>query len=105
MRAGFAYWLKRWDKIYDKIVASLSSDPQGKVGNSIASDWRDLIEQHLCVPPKELAVGVMLWQEIGRQPKPNKHKTGFLIGSRPNYRRESRYLCANESETLSPKCL
>lgn len=67
MRAGFAYWLKRWDKIYDKIVASLSSDPQGKVGKSIASDWRDLIDQHLCVPPKELAVGVMLWQEIGRQ--------------------------------------
>lgn len=67
MRANFAYWLKRWDKIYDDISANVSSDPSGKIGKRIANDWRSLIAQHLCVPPTELAVGTMLWQEIGRQ--------------------------------------
>lgn len=67
MRAGFAYWLKRWEKLFDKIVANLKNDPKGKVGQNIAHEWRNLVDQHLCVPPQELAVGVMLWQETARQ--------------------------------------
>lgn len=67
MRAGFAYWLKRWDKIYDTIIANLKNDPHGKAGKIVADEWRNLVNQHLCVPPQELAVGIMLWQEIARQ--------------------------------------
>ncbi|HXW52639.1 MAG TPA: MerR family transcriptional regulator, partial [Myxococcota bacterium] len=65
-RAGISFWLKRWDKLYDEIVANLSSDPEGTMGEKIASDWRNLIVQHLCVPPIDLAIGVILWQELGR---------------------------------------
>lgn len=65
--AGMSYWLKRWNKLYDEIVANLSSDPKGTAGKKIASDWRRLIAQHLCVPPIDLAIGVMLWQELARQ--------------------------------------
>lgn len=67
MKASFAYWLKRWEKLFDKIVANLKNDPKGKVGQSLALEWRALVEQQLCVPPQELAVGVMLWQETARQ--------------------------------------
>jgi DNA-binding transcriptional MerR regulator len=67
MRAGFAFWLKRWEKLFDKIVANLHSDPKGKIGEAIAQEWRMLVDQQLCVPPQKLAVGVMLWQETARQ--------------------------------------
>ena len=67
IRASFAYWLKRWDKLHEAIVANISSDPRGKAGQRVAKEWRDLVNQHLCVPPTELTVGIMLWQEIARQ--------------------------------------
>lgn len=67
MRAGFAFWLRRWEDLYDQIVKNLNSDPKGAIGESIAQKWRELINLHLCVPPQELAVGVMLWQEVARQ--------------------------------------
>lgn len=67
MRASFAFWLKRWEGLFNEILGSLKNDPKGIAGKNIAQKWRNLIDLQLCVPPKELAVGVMLWQEIARQ--------------------------------------
>jgi DNA-binding transcriptional MerR regulator len=66
-RATFAYWLKRWDKIYDNIVSNLSADPEGQVGKKIANEWTGLINEHFSIGCQALSVGVLLWQELARQ--------------------------------------
>lgn len=73
MRASFAFWLKRREQLFDQIIESLNLDPTGPAGKSLAKDWRELIDLHLCVPPKDLAVGIMLWQEIARQKDEHKN--------------------------------
>jgi hypothetical protein len=49
-KAGLSFWLKRWDKLYNDIVAKLDVKPENKTGEKIAKEWRSLIEEHLVVP-------------------------------------------------------
>jgi len=65
--ATLAFWLKRWDTLYDNIVASLGTDPHGKVGKKIAKQWRDLIDDYFSMGSPELLTGLLLWQELARQ--------------------------------------
>ena len=68
-RATLAYWLKRWDGLYDKIVANLASDPNGKVGKELAKEWRTILDDYFSVGSKDFLNGILLWQETARQDK------------------------------------
>ncbi|MBA2652612.1 MAG: MerR family transcriptional regulator [Tatlockia sp.] len=66
-KATVAYWLKRWNFLYEKIVDNLSSDPKEKVGKELSKDWRTLIDDHMAIGSKDFLTGIMLWQEAARQ--------------------------------------
>ena len=66
-KATLAYWLKRWDSLYDKIVDNLASDPKSKIGKEVANDWRSIIDDYLSAGSKDFLIGVLLWQETARQ--------------------------------------
>lgn len=66
-RATLAYWLKRWDSLYDKIVANLAADPKGTFGKELAQEWRTIIEDYFAAGSKEFLTGILLWQETARQ--------------------------------------
>lgn len=66
-RATFAYWIRRWEKIYDNIIANLNNDPEGQLGKNIANEWTGLINEYFSIGCQNLGVGVLLWQELARQ--------------------------------------
>ena len=66
-RAILAYWLKRWDSLYDKIVENLAADPHGKMGKTLASEWRVIIDDYFSAGSKDFMTGLLLWQETARQ--------------------------------------
>jgi DNA-binding transcriptional MerR regulator len=66
-RATLSYWLKRWDSLYNSILENLTSDPKGKIGKKIASDWTGLIDEYYLMGSRSLLTGIMMWQEMARQ--------------------------------------
>jgi DNA-binding transcriptional MerR regulator len=66
-QATYAYWLKRWDKIYDDIISNLHADPEGQAGKKIAGEWTGLINEYFSIGSQTLSVGILLWQEVARQ--------------------------------------
>lgn len=66
-RAQLSHWLKRWDNLYNKIVANLENSPGGKEGEALAGEWRGLINEHLAGGSKDYLMGIILWQESARQ--------------------------------------
>lgn len=66
-RATLAYWLKRWNGLYDKIVNSLAADPNGKIGKELAKEWRTILDDYFSVGSKDFLNGILLWQETARQ--------------------------------------
>ncbi|MCH9757127.1 MAG: MerR family transcriptional regulator [Gammaproteobacteria bacterium] len=66
-QAMLSYWLSRWDLVYDKIINHLSSDPIGKVGQEIATEWEELVEEYLSVGPRTFLTGMLLWEDVARQ--------------------------------------
>ncbi len=66
-QATLGYWLARWELIYDKIVNNISSDPAGKVGQKVAKEWEELVEEHLSLGPRSFIAGLMFWEDVARQ--------------------------------------
>lgn len=66
-KAGLAYWLKRWNGLYDKIVAHKQEKPEGKAGKTLAHAWRVLMTEYCSAGSKDFAMGILLWQELARQ--------------------------------------
>ena len=66
-KATLAYWLKRWNSLYDKIVDNLASDPKDKIGKEVAKEWRTIINDYFAVGSKDFLTGILLWQETARQ--------------------------------------
>ena len=66
-RATVSYWLKRWNALYNAIVDNLKSDPEGKIGKKIATEWTGLLDEYFSFGSRPLAIGIILWQEIARQ--------------------------------------
>lgn len=66
-QASLAYWLKRWEKIYQEVGKNLATDPEGATGKKIAKMWRDLINDHFVGGSPDLVIGAMMWQEEARQ--------------------------------------
>lgn len=66
-RAGLAYWVTQWNQLYDKILDNMKHDPQGKEGQAIAQDWRNLINKYFTSGNKDFLTGILLWQEFARQ--------------------------------------
>ena len=62
-----AYWLKRWNGLYDKILANLAADPNGKIGKELATEWRTILDDYFSVGSKDFLNGILLWQETARQ--------------------------------------
>lgn len=68
-RATLAYWLKRWNGLYDKIIDNLAVDPNGKIGKELAKEWRTILDDYFSVGSKDFLIGILLWQETARQDK------------------------------------
>lgn len=66
-KATLAYWLKRWNSLYDKIVANLASDPKDNIGKEVATEWRTVINDYFDTGSKDFLIGLLLWQETARQ--------------------------------------
>lgn len=66
-RAMLSHWLKRWDALYDAIVANVKSDPEGNVGKKIAKAWTDLTDDYFSMGTRSLITGVMVWQDLAKQ--------------------------------------
>ncbi|MFA6527662.1 MAG: MerR family transcriptional regulator [Candidatus Babeliales bacterium] len=74
-KASLAYHLKRCNDSYQDIVQNLSADPEGPVGKRIAAEWRNHVSEAFTGMPRDLGVGLMLWQEMGRQQAALKKQT------------------------------
>lgn len=59
-----AYWLRRWESLYQDIDKNLNADPEGTIGKKIAQQWRELVNEQIAGAPVELHLGMMLWQEL-----------------------------------------
>lgn len=68
-QAMISFWLKRWDTLYDAILANTKSDPEGKIGKKIAFEWTGLIDDYFSIGTKSFLTGIMLWSELTRQDK------------------------------------
>lgn len=66
-RAIVAYWLKRWDSLYNLIVENIHADPEGKIGKQVAAEWTGLIDDYFSVGSRAFMTGVIMWQEMARQ--------------------------------------
>jgi DNA-binding transcriptional MerR regulator len=66
-KAQLAFFLKRIDQLYQDITDNLSADPAGTAGKKIARVWRDLVDEAFVGTSREFGIGLMLWQELGRQ--------------------------------------
>jgi len=66
-KAMLAYWIKRWENVYQEITKNMSADPAGPVGKKVTKTWRDLIDEHFMGTSPSFITGIMLWQESGRQ--------------------------------------
>lgn len=66
-RATLSYWLKRWDTVYNLILANLKADPKGEMGREVAEQWTQLLDDFLSVGSRPMIVGIMIWQELARQ--------------------------------------
>lgn len=66
-QATIYYWLKRWNAIYDDIVANMESSPEGKAGKTLANEWTDLLDDYFSVGSRDFLIGLILWQDIARQ--------------------------------------
>jgi DNA-binding transcriptional MerR regulator len=66
-KAQLAFYLKRIDRLYQDIADHLHEDPEGAEGKRIAKSWRDMVEEAFIGTSRDLGIGLMLWQELGRQ--------------------------------------
>jgi DNA-binding transcriptional MerR regulator len=66
-QATLAFWLKRWDSLYEQILGNLTLDPRGAVGQKIAKEWKDLLDTYFSSRSREFLTGLILWQELARQ--------------------------------------
>ena len=66
-KASLAYYLKRWEQIYQDITKNLNTDPKSSMGKKIAQRWRELVNEQFIGTPPELAIGAMIWQETAQQ--------------------------------------
>lgn len=66
-KAMSAFWLKRWDAIYDTILNNLNSNPEGEIGQKIVYEWTNLINDYFSTGSKLFLTGILLWQETARQ--------------------------------------
>ncbi len=66
-KATISFWLKRWEGLYEKIVANLASDPDGNNGKKIADEWTALIDEYFLMGSRSFITGIMLWQDIAKQ--------------------------------------
>ena len=84
-KASLAYYLKRCDNIYENITKNLNADPEGNVGKQIVNEWRELVKEAFIGTPPDLAIGIMLWQEMARQKTAiDKQKTAPTIKEQVN---------------------
>lgn len=66
-KASLAYSLKRCNAIYKDIEKNLKADPKGAAGKKIAKAWQDFVNELFIGTPPALAIGIIVWQEVGRQ--------------------------------------
>lgn len=66
-RANSGYWLRRWEKLYEKIANHIDTPPQTQVGKEMAEEWRALIDSYLLIGNPDYLTGTLLWQYMARQ--------------------------------------
>jgi len=66
-KAFITYWMKRWESVYQEIRKNISTDPTDAAGKRIAKLWRELINDHFVGTNPDFAMGMSIWQEVGRQ--------------------------------------
>lgn len=77
-QALVAYKLKRWKLLYQEISKNIDADPKGSIGQKIAKQWIELIQEHAIGMPVQYFVGMTLWTDLLRSKKalqPNQSLT------------------------------
>jgi DNA-binding transcriptional MerR regulator len=66
-RAILAYWIKRWNTLYENIVTNLSHNPEGQQGRTIAHQWQAILDDYFWAGPRAFLTGILLWNDVSRQ--------------------------------------
>lgn len=66
-RAMLAYWQKRWNTLYENILANLSQNPEGEKGRIIAQQWHAILDDYFAAGPRAFLTGILLWNDVSRQ--------------------------------------
>lgn len=66
-KAMLAFWIARWESLYEAIKANCKSDPKGSKAKKLATEWNELIKDFYSVGPQTLLLGITIWQELARQ--------------------------------------
>lgn len=74
-QAILAFFLKKWDEVYQLILDNLSNDPEGPKGETVARAWEKVLDEMLEAGPKSFLIGLMLWNDLSRQQHQLKDKT------------------------------
>lgn len=66
-RAMLAHWLKRWNMLYENILANLSQNPESEQGRIIANQWQSILDDYFSAGPRAFLTGILLWNDVSRQ--------------------------------------
>lgn len=66
-RAILAHWLKRWNTLYENIVANLKNNPEGEQGRIVAHQWQAILDDYFSAGPRAFLTGILLWNDASRQ--------------------------------------
>ena len=66
-RAILAHWIKRWNILYQDILANLNENPEGERGRLIAQQWQTILDDHFSAEPRAFLAGILFWNDVSRQ--------------------------------------
>lgn len=76
-QATLAYWLKRWNSLYEHVLTNLSTHPDGEEGRIIAYEWQAILNDYFAIAPRAFLTGMLLWGDSSRQENELKKLTAL----------------------------
>ncbi len=66
-QAILKHWLKRWNTLYENIVANLKNNPESEQGRTVAHQWQSILDDYFSAGPRAFLTGILLWNDVSQQ--------------------------------------
>ena len=87
-KALVTYRLQCWEQLHKDITKNLDADPEGKVGDKLAAQWRDLISDTCMGAQKDFFFGITLLMDTAKAKVDLNDKTKIKASSKIKDKKE-----------------